>query len=64
MQVFEREALVRMGIGGLLGVNAGSAEPPVMVKVTHAPAGSPTGRLALVGKGIMYDSGGGGSRAG
>ena len=48
-----------MGCGGLLGVNAGSAEPPVMVRLTYRPAGGePAGHLALVGKGIMYDSGG------
>ena len=29
-----------------------------MVKLTYTPAGEPTGRLTLVGKGIMYDSGG------
>ena len=46
-----------MGIGGMLGVNAGSAEPPRMIKLAYRPA-APTGRLAMVGKGIMYDSGG------
>ena len=46
-----------MGIGGLLGVNAGSSEPPRMIKLSYRPE-SPTGRLAMVGKGIMYDSGG------
>jgi leucyl aminopeptidase len=57
VEVHEEDALRSMGIGGLLGVNAGSAEPPRMVKLTYRPA-APTGRLALVGKGIMYDSGG------
>ncbi len=58
VEVFDKEALVEMGCGGLLGVNQGSAEPPRMIKLTYAPSGEPTGRLALVGKGIMYDSGG------
>jgi leucyl aminopeptidase len=58
VEVFDKAALVELGCGGLLGVNAGSAEPPVMVKLTYRPPGEPTGRLALVGKGIMYDSGG------
>jgi leucyl aminopeptidase len=65
VEVFDEDALVDMGCGGLLGVNAGSAEPPRMVKLTYDPASTgigtgttPTGRLALVGKGIMYDSGG------
>ena len=59
VEVFDKDALVEMGCGGLLGVNQGSAEPPRMVKLTYRPSsGEPTGRLALVGKGIMYDSGG------
>ena len=59
VEVFDKEALLDMGCGGLLGVNAGSAEPPRMVKLTYTPAkGTPTGKLTLVGKGIMYDSGG------
>jgi len=59
VEVFDKDALVEMGCGGLLGVNAGSAEPPRMIKLTYRPDGTdPSGRLALVGKGIMYDSGG------
>jgi leucyl aminopeptidase len=64
VEVFDEDALTEMGCGGLLGVNAGSAEPPRMIKLTYAPRDDarepvePTGRLALVGKGIMYDAGG------
>jgi leucyl aminopeptidase len=58
VEVFDKEALVELGCGGLLGVNQGSAEPPRMIKLTYRPPGDPSGRLALVGKGIMYDSGG------
>ena len=59
VEVFDKDALVEMGCGGILGVNQGSAEPPRMIKLTYRPAaGEPSGRLALVGKGIMYDSGG------
>lgn len=58
VEVFDAEALVELGCGGLLAVNGGSTEPPRMVKLTYRPA-TPSGRkLALVGKGIMYDSGG------
>ncbi|WP_233265331.1 leucyl aminopeptidase family protein [Leifsonia sp. AG29] len=56
VQEFGREALIELGCGGLLGVNAGSAEEPRMIRLSY---GSGAGRrLALVGKGIMYDSGG------
>lgn len=64
VEVFDGEALAGLGCGGILGVNAGSAEPPRMIKLTYRPKGGrgkeagPRGRVALVGKGIMFDSGG------
>ena len=64
VEVFDKDALVELGCGGLLGVNLGSDEPPRMIKLTYTPRkrdGSPArpkGHLALVGKGIMYDAGG------
>lgn len=59
-EVFDREQLISLGCGGLLGVNAGSVEEPRMVKLRYQPASHHEGtpHLALVGKGIMYDSGG------
>jgi leucyl aminopeptidase len=57
-EVFDRQALLDLGCGGLLGVNAGSAHEPRMIKLTYRPSGTSGGHLALVGKGIMYDSGG------
>ena len=58
VELFDEDALVELGCGGLLGVNLGSVEPPMMIKLVYRPEGEPTGRLALVGKGIMYDAGG------
>jgi len=64
VEVFDEEALTRLGCGGLLGVNAGSVEPPRMIKLTYRPKTSSgrnakaAGHLAMVGKGITYDSGG------
>jgi leucyl aminopeptidase len=55
--VFNKDALMQLGCGGILGVNRGSVEPPRMVKLTYSPK-NPNGHLALVGKGITYDSGG------
>ncbi len=57
IEVFDADALAALGCGGLLGVNAGSTEPPRMIKLSYRPA-KPTGHLAMVGKGVMYDSGG------
>lgn len=58
-------ALAKLGMGALLGVARGSAEEPRFVRVTYRPA-TPRGavgttrprRLAFVGKGITFDSGG------
>jgi leucyl aminopeptidase len=57
VEAFGKAQLIEMGCGGLLGVNLGSAEEPQLIRLHYKPE-SPTGRLALVGKGIMYDSGG------
>lgn len=56
-EVFGMQQLIDLGCGGLLGVNAGSAEEARMVKLSYRPP-SPTGHVALVGKGVMYDAGG------
>ncbi|MEY3588279.1 MAG: hypothetical protein RJA47_875 [Actinomycetota bacterium] len=55
--VYDKKQLEAMGCGGIVGVNAGSVEPPRVVKLVWAPAGA-TNKVVLVGKGVMYDSGG------
>jgi leucyl aminopeptidase len=57
VEVFDKDQLAVLGCGGILGVNAGSTEPPRMVKLTYSPR-RPRAHVALVGKGVMYDSGG------
>jgi leucyl aminopeptidase len=57
VEVYDRDQLATMGCGGMVGVNAGSTEPPRMVKLTYTPR-NPKAHVALVGKGVMYDSGG------
>ncbi|MDW3216370.1 MAG: leucyl aminopeptidase [Ilumatobacteraceae bacterium] len=57
VEVFDKDALEVLGCGGILGVNAGSVEPPRMVKLSYTPR-NPKAHLALVGKGVMFDSGG------
>jgi leucyl aminopeptidase len=57
VETFDREQLLEMRCGGILGVNGGSHDEPRMIKLSYSPD-SPTGTLAWVGKGIMYDSGG------
>ncbi|WP_189107978.1 leucyl aminopeptidase [Streptomyces camponoticapitis] len=57
VQVTDEKALVKGGYGGLLGVGQGSEHGPRLVRLeyTHAKAKK---TIALVGKGITYDSGG------
>ncbi len=57
VDVFDKEQIIAERLGGLLAVNAGSVEEPRMIQVRYTPEDA-TGHLALVGKGIMYDSGG------
>ncbi|MDA8066666.1 MAG: leucyl aminopeptidase [Thermaerobacter sp.] len=56
VQVLEREDLERLGMQAFLGVARGSAEPPRMIVLRHRGGGAKT--LALVGKGLTFDSGG------
>ncbi len=55
--VYDDAELASRGCGGILGVGRGSDSPPRMVRLVYEPAGA-TRHLALVGKGITYDSGG------
>jgi leucyl aminopeptidase len=55
--VWEEDELRERGFGGLLGVAQGSAQPPRFIQLHYRPE-SPTAKIALVGKGITYDSGG------
>ncbi len=57
VEVYERDQIEELRLGGLLGVNRGSTQPPAVVKVTYTPP-RPAGTVCLVGKGVMYDSGG------
>lgn len=57
VKVFADDELVTEGFGGILAVGGGSSRGPRMVKVSYAPAGADR-HLALVGKGITFDSGG------
>jgi len=58
VEIWDEERIAAEGLGCLAGVAAGSSEPPRLVRLTYRPAGVPTGHLALVGKGITFDSGG------
>ena len=57
IKVFGPAQIARMRMGGLLGVNRGSTLEPRFVQIAYEPK-DPQGTLALVGKGITFDSGG------
>ncbi len=55
--VYDRKEIERMKMGGLLAVNRGSAEEPRFIVLEYAPRKARK-HVALVGKGITFDSGG------
>jgi leucyl aminopeptidase len=57
VEVLSVEELTAGGYGGLLGVGSGSPRGPRLVKVSYQPEGA-SKHLALVGKGITFDTGG------
>jgi leucyl aminopeptidase len=57
VEVLAEDELLAGGFGGILGVGQGSTRGPRLVKVAYAPKGAAR-HLALVGKGITFDSGG------
>jgi leucyl aminopeptidase len=59
VEVLDEHAIEALGMGLLLGVARGSAEPPRLIVIRHDPPGATDGPvLALVGKGITFDTGG------
>jgi leucyl aminopeptidase len=57
VEVLDEAALAEGGYGGIVGVGQGSVNPPRLVRLAYRPAGA-TAHLAVVGKGITFDSGG------
>lgn len=57
-EVFDKAKIETMQMGGLLGVTRGSAEPPYFVVMRYRGAPQSQETLALVGKGITFDTGG------
>ena len=59
-EVLDQDRMRQLGMGSLLGVAQGSAEPPSLIIVRYVPA-SPSksaDHLGLVGKGVTFDTGG------
>lgn len=60
VQVLQKAKLEQLNMGGLLAVNRGSIDPPTFTIMEHRPAGKAVNKnpLVLVGKGVVYDTGG------
>lgn len=58
-ELLDRDAMAGLGMGALLGVAQGSENPPFLIVIKYKPAREFGGdRLALVGKGVTFDTGG------
>jgi leucyl aminopeptidase len=58
LEVLERGQMRKLGMGALLGVTQGSQQPPKFIVLRYRGVASSQVDLALVGKGITFDSGG------
>ena len=58
LEVLERAECKKLGMGAFLGVSAGSEQPPKFIHLTWTPSGRSRKRVAIIGKGVTFDSGG------
>ncbi len=58
IEILEREDCEKLGMGAFLGVAKASDLPPKFIHLTYKPEGTPRRKLAIVGKGVTFDSGG------
>jgi leucyl aminopeptidase len=59
VKILDEKAAAKQGYEGLLAVNKGSTQPPRFVELTYEPPGGKArATVALVGKGVTFDSGG------
>ncbi len=57
-EILEEEECEKRGMGAFLGVAKASDLPPKFIHLTYTPPGTPRRKLAIVGKGLTFDSGG------
>ncbi len=58
LEVLEREQCEQLGMGAYLGVAKASDLPPKFIHLTYIPEGTPRRKVAIIGKGLTFDSGG------
>jgi len=57
-KIFEKEEIEKMNMGAFLAVARGSSIPPKFIHMIYKPSGEIKKKIAVVGKGITFDSGG------
>ncbi|NJL84041.1 MAG: leucyl aminopeptidase [Chloroflexaceae bacterium] len=57
-EILDGEACEKLGMGAFLGVAQASEIPPRFIHLTYKPTGTPKRKVAIVGKGLTFDSGG------
>ena len=57
-KIIEKDEAERMGMGSYLAVGRGSSEPPKFIHMKYTPSNPARKKLAVVGKGVTFDSGG------
>ena len=58
VEILDEKALARGGYGGIIGVGQGSSRPPRLVRMSYSCGKRGAKKVALVGKGITFDTGG------
>ena len=58
LEILEQEECEKLGMGAFLGVAQASDIPPKFIHMTYKPEGTPRRKVAIVGKGLTFDSGG------
>jgi leucyl aminopeptidase len=58
LTILEKEDCEKLGMGAYLGVSLGSELPPKFIHLVYKPTGTPRKKVAIVGKGVTFDSGG------
>lgn len=59
VEIFHKQKIESLKMGGLLAVNRGSPDPPTFTVAEHKPEGAVNDRpVILVGKGVVFDTGG------
>ena len=58
VEVWDDTKIEAEGMGGIMGVGRGSERKPRFIHMKYTPTGTPTRKIALVGKGVTFDAGG------